>query len=97
MQEDRPTIVNTLGDALAQGWKLEVKCGAGKSRMGLKSMRECTYSALLHIESLIWTRGLNFPLVFLKERMMCPRCRSRKVKVYGTDPKGDPYVGKREL
>jgi DNA-directed RNA polymerase subunit RPC12/RpoP len=33
------------------------------------------------MESLVWTRGRNFPLEMLKDRLRCPRCGSRYVRV----------------
>lgn len=33
--------------------------------------------------TLVWTRGENFPLDMLKERLRCPSCgRLDKIKVY---------------
>jgi len=40
-----------------------------------------TYSRELDVETLVWTRGPNFPLCDLASRLMCPRCRSRRVAV----------------
>jgi hypothetical protein len=43
--------------------------------------RECTYRAELDTESLVWTRGRDFPVNRLAERLRCPRCGSRYVRV----------------
>jgi hypothetical protein len=36
--------------------------------------------------SIVWTRGPNFPLSRLDGRLMCPRCRSRRVAVLFQPP-----------
>jgi hypothetical protein len=36
--------------------------------------------------SLVWTRGRNMPISLMAERMMCPRCGSRKVSLMFTPP-----------
>jgi hypothetical protein len=35
----------------------------------------------LDLETLIWTRGREFPLSWLESRLKCPRCGSRRVTV----------------
>ena len=53
-------VVETLGDALAAGWRITARCGWGK-REGMKSRRERNYTRELDLETLVWTRGPNFP------------------------------------
>jgi hypothetical protein len=74
-----------LGDALAAGWQTTARCAWGK-RDGMKSRRECVYRRELDLETLVWTRGPNFPLSSLDGRLMCPRCRSRRVAVLFQPP-----------
>ena len=52
----------------------------------MKSRRECHYTRELNLETLVWTRGPNFPLSSLHGRLMCPRCRSRRVVVMFQPP-----------
>jgi hypothetical protein len=47
----------------------------------MKSIRECIHNYELDVETLLWTRGRNFPIDRLASRLMCPRCNSRKVRV----------------
>ena len=44
-------------------------------------VRPCVYSADLDLETLVWTRGLDFPISMLPERMKCPACGSRRVRL----------------
>ena len=73
-------MIATLGEAHDLGWKLTVYCRFGK-REGMKAIRECTARAELDVETLVWTRGRDFPLTRLDSRMKCLRCGSRKVLV----------------
>jgi hypothetical protein len=77
--------VETLGDAFAAGRRLTAEYAWGK-RDGMKSRRECAYRRELDLETLVWTRGPNFPLSSLNGRLMCPRCRSRRVAVLFQPP-----------
>ena len=70
--------VETLGEAYRLGWQVTARCAFGK-RDGMKSIRECTYRAQLDMQTLVWTRGPNFPLSSLESRLMCPQCGSRRV------------------
>ncbi|MFC3693151.1 hypothetical protein [Chenggangzhangella methanolivorans] len=79
--------IETLGDALRSGWRVRVRCAFG-NRAGLKSIRECQEAKELDLPSLVWTRGRNFPLARLGERMMCPACGSLKVTVMFDPPAG---------
>ncbi|MFC5066950.1 hypothetical protein [Flaviflagellibacter deserti] len=70
-------MIETLSEARTAGWRITARCAAGKPERG--SRRECHYSEELDLDTLIWTRGGPFPLSELPLRMVCPRCRSRKV------------------
>jgi hypothetical protein len=78
-------VVETLGDALAAGWRITARCAWGK-REGMKSKRECHYTRELDLETLVWTRGPNMPLSSLDGRLMCPRCKSRRVAILFQPP-----------
>jgi hypothetical protein len=67
-------------EAYAAGWSLTVRCAFGKGDT-MKRVRECAYRADLDLETLVWTRGRNFPVSRLEGRLMCPRCGSRRVAV----------------
>src|SRR4051794_937530 len=78
--------VENLGEAWRLGWKLTARCAFG-NRDGMKSIRECIYRAPLDMQTLVWTRGPNFPLSRLESRLMCPECGSRRVSLLFDVPK----------
>src|ERR1700755_2277068 len=86
-------VVETLGVAFAAGSGIPARCAWGK-REGMKSKRECHYTRELDLETLVWTRGPNFPLSSLDGRLMCPRCKSRRVAVLFQPPNLSNAVGR---
>lgn len=72
--------VETLGEARSLGWLVHMRCAFGR-REGLKSVRQCLYRKQLDLETLVCTRGRDFPLSRLELRLRCPRCGSRQVVV----------------
>lgn len=72
--------IETLGEAYAVSWRVTVRCAWGP-REGMKRVRECVYGAELDMQTLVWTRGRDFPLVRLESRLKCPRCGSRRVRL----------------
>ena len=68
--------METLGEAFQLGWCVTARCAQGK-RMGMQQIRECIKRSELDMETLVWTRGPNFPLSRLSERMLCVRYGSR--------------------
>jgi len=78
--------VETLGEALAYGWRITARCVWGKQGEGLQSKRECVYGAELDLATLVWTRGRAFPLSLLASRLRCPRCGSRQVRLIYSTP-----------
>lgn len=78
-------MIETLGDALGAGWRVHVRCAFGK-RDGMKAIKECVYRAELDMPTLVWTRGRNFPVARLHERLMCPRCGSYRIAVMFDPP-----------
>jgi hypothetical protein len=72
--------VETLGEAMDFSWCVAVRCAWGP-RDGMKHIRECVYRAELDMQTLVWTRGRDFPLARLESRLKCPRCVSRRVRL----------------
>lgn len=72
--------VETLGEAFALSWKLTIRCAWGPHD-GMKRRRECVAGAKLDMQTLLWTRGRDFPLSRLESRMKCPSCGSRRVTI----------------
>ena len=64
-----------------------MRCAFGK-RDAMKSIRECQYRRELDLETLVCTRGRDFPLGSLASRLKCPRCGSRAVSVIFEPPAG---------
>src|SRR5271163_1648864 len=83
--------VETLGIARSLGWKVHMRCADGY-REGTRSMRRCVYRKQLDLETLVCTRGPNFPLSRLEGRLMCPACGSRDVRVV-FEPPSNAWVG----
>src|SRR3954454_16624869 len=69
--------IETLGEAWRLGWRVTARCAFG-NRDGMKSIGECTYRAELNMQTLVWSRGPNFPLSRLESGLMCPECGSRR-------------------
>src|SRR5215217_2986916 len=69
-------LVETLAEAYTLSWRVHMRCAWGK-RDGMKSVRECLFRCELDMETLAATRGRDFPLARLAERLRCPRCGSR--------------------
>src|ERR1700722_12286852 len=72
--------VETQGIARSLGWKVHMRCAHGP-RDGMKRVRECAYRKQLDVDTLVCTRGPNFPLSRLESRLMCPACGSCRVTV----------------
>lgn len=79
-------MIATIGEALDHGWKLRVYCRAGKGD-AMKSVRGCTAYVEIDLETLVWTRGRDFPVARLDTRMKCARCGCRRVLVAFEPPK----------
>jgi hypothetical protein len=73
-------MIETLGDCWNYSVKLEMRCAWGK-RDGMKTARECVFSHQLDLLTLVATRGRDMPLALLGERLRCPRCGSRRVRL----------------
>ena len=53
----------------------------------MKTVRECVHNAELDLSTLLWTRGRDMPLTALAERLKCPRCGSRHLRVIFEPPR----------
>ncbi len=56
-------------------------------------MRKCVYRQMLDLETLVCTRGPNFPLGRLEGRLMCPACGNRRVTVVFEPPSNAAQMG----
>lgn len=79
--------VETLGEALDLSWTVHMRC-LHDGREGLKHRRDCTFRRQLDLENLVCTRGRDFPLGRLAERLRCPRCGCQRVVVMFGPPGG---------
>jgi hypothetical protein len=77
--------VETLGMARSLSWKVHMRCAKGY-RESTKSIRRCVYRKQLDLDTLVCTRGPNFPLSRLESRLMCPACGGRSVTVVFEPP-----------
>jgi hypothetical protein len=84
--------VETLGVARSLGWKVHMRCANGY-RQETRSQRKCVYRKQLDLETLICTRGPNFPISRLESRLMCPSCGNRRVTVV-FEPPSNAQVGR---
>ncbi|WP_221133385.1 hypothetical protein [Rhizobium lentis] len=73
-------MAETIGEAMDAGWDISARCAFGR-REGLKSVRECQWKHKLDLVTLVATRGRDFPLAMLSQRMRCPVCGSRRVAI----------------
>ncbi|MBN9067268.1 MAG: hypothetical protein J0H60_12650 [Rhizobiales bacterium] len=73
-------MIETLGDCWNQSVSLEMRCAWGR-RDGMKTIRECAFSYQLDLMTLVATRGRDFPVSMLHERLRCPRCGSRRIRL----------------
>ena len=65
--------VETLGEAWKLSWEIYVRC-LDDGREGLKHKRRCGYRKYLDLETLVCTRGRDFPIARIAQRLRCPRC-----------------------
>jgi hypothetical protein len=86
--------VETLGEAWNLSWRLYMRC-LQDGREGLKHRRACDYRTELDMRTLVCTRGRDFPLVRIAERLRCPRCGCRRVAVMFKPPEGHEVNAER--
>jgi hypothetical protein len=53
----------------------------------MKHRRACDYRKVLDLETLVCTRGRDFPIAQIAQRLRCPRCGCRNVSVLFGPPK----------
>jgi hypothetical protein len=66
-------------------WQIYVRC-LYDGREGMKHRRSCGYQKYLDMETLVCTRGRDFPLARIAERLRCPRCGCRHMSVIFNPP-----------
>jgi hypothetical protein len=72
--------IETIGEAWNFGWHLHMRC-LDDGKEGLKHRKRCAYRTALDLQTLVSTRGRDFPLARISERLRCPRCGCRRVAV----------------
>jgi hypothetical protein len=72
--------IETLGEAWNLSWRIHMRC-LHDGMEGLKHKRECGYRFELDLTTLVCTRGRDFPIARIAERLRCPRCGCRRVAV----------------
>jgi hypothetical protein len=75
-------------------WTVHMRC-LDDGREGLKRARACDFRLKLDIETLVCTRGRDFPLGRLAERLRCPRCGCREISVMFGPPAGSRAIAVR--
>lgn len=68
--------IDTLGAAYKAHWKMHVSCPG------------CDLRERVDMRALLWTRGAACLLEVLRDRLKCPRCGGRTVKVTWETPTG---------
>ena len=82
---NRDVAVETIGEAWNLGWRLHMRC-LDDGREGLKHKRCCDFRTELDMRTLVCTRGRDFPLARIADRLRCPRCGCRRISVMFTPP-----------
>jgi len=77
--------VETIGEAWNLSWQVHVRC-LDDGREGLNHKRRCDYRTDLDLKTLVCTRGRDFPLARVAERLRCPGCGCRDVSVMFSPP-----------
>jgi hypothetical protein len=78
--------IETLREAWNLSGEIHVRC-LDDGREGMKHRKPCGYRKYLDLETLVCTRGRDFPLARIAERLRCPRCGCRQVSVMFGPPK----------
>jgi hypothetical protein len=72
--------VETLGEALDLSWRVHMRC-LDDGHEGLKRRLPCNHRLELDLQTLVCTRGRDFPIGMLQQRLRCPRCGCRRIGV----------------
>ncbi|HEV7255861.1 MAG TPA: hypothetical protein VGN97_22525 [Mesorhizobium sp.] len=75
-------MVETVGEAWQFGWRALMRCLHREPR----TEKSCDFRLELDMDTLLVSKGPSFPLDQLPERLICPRCRSRRVAVAYSPP-----------
>lgn len=86
--------MDTLGDALRDGWVVDLRCQR-PTRSGVTKVGRCEHSMTLDLATLVATRGHAFPVGMLQSRLKCPRCGDRRVIVVFTSRGKSPVAAMR--
>lgn len=72
--------LTTLGEAYSAGWGIRIKCQRGEQR-SIVRIDPCRFEAALDMQTLVCTRGRDFPLARIVSRLRCPNCGDIGVQV----------------
>jgi hypothetical protein len=82
--------IDTIGEAWNLSWQIHVRC-LYDGREGMKHKRGCDYRKYLDLETLVCTRGRDYPIARVAQVLRCPRCGCRDVSVMFSPP-GKPQL-----
>jgi len=63
------------------GWRWSAARNLGRDASTKKGTRPCLKHIDLDMETLLWTRGRDFPISLLAQRLKCPACGCRQISV----------------
>ncbi|WP_336801499.1 hypothetical protein [Kaistia sp. MMO-174] len=72
--------IETLGQAWSAGWRVKARC-LGRDASTKKGTRPCLRNIDIDMGTLLWTRGRDFPISMLPQRLKCPSCGCRQISV----------------
>jgi hypothetical protein len=72
--------LRTLGEAYSAGWGIRIRCQRG-DHQGIVRVDPCRFEAGLDMQTLVTTRGRDFPLARVAGRLRCPNCGDMGVQV----------------
>jgi hypothetical protein len=72
--------LGTLGEVYSAGWGIRIKCARSEQRAIVKLDR-CAFETALSMETLVCTRGRDFPLARIASRLRCPNFGNMGVHV----------------
>jgi len=88
--------IETLWDAYVHSVTIRLECAAGRVE-GLKTVRECHFKTDLDVKTLVCTRGRDMPITMLQDRMRCPLCKARRVRlVFGLPTNTNVQAARRK-
>lgn len=72
--------IETISQARSAGWRAKGRC-LGRDASTKKGTRPCLQTIDLDMDTLVWTRGRDFPISMLSQRLKCPACGCRQISV----------------